>query len=262
MGWRRVAERLSRGVVLRRRLPPEFGSGHVYISPESTGLRAWRRNLYKADPAIFDAVQEFVQPNMSVWDIGANIGLFMFPAAFRAGSRGFVLGVEPDVDNVALLQKTDRSLDRSRNATTAILAAAVSRPGSRIATFRVSQRARSTNALDGFGFDDSQTGGVRQIRHVPLVTLDELLGEFPKPDLIKIDVEGAELLVLEGGSRVLREARPRLLIEVSSDTPGHQEEAARILHNCKYRILDAAVRSSDRRALAIAPFSCLALPDP
>jgi hypothetical protein len=46
---------------------------------------------------------------------------------------------------------------------------------------------------------------------VPLTTIDRF--EFPRADLMKIDVEGMELQVLEGGAETIRRCRPVLFVE-------------------------------------------------
>lgn len=94
--FRRLAERLSRGRVLKRHLPREFGGGSVYVTPDAA-LRFWRQNLYKADPMLFDAARELVRPGDVVWDVGANVGLFSFATAALAGPTGQVLAIEPDL---------------------------------------------------------------------------------------------------------------------------------------------------------------------
>ena len=48
------------------------------------------------------------------------------------------------------------------------------------------------------------------------VTLDWLAERFPIPDVVKIDVEGAERQVLEGGTSLLKQASPILICEVAS----------------------------------------------
>lgn len=56
-----------------------------------------------------------------------------------------------------------------------------------------------------------------------MTTLDDhLFRSALKPSLVKIDVEGAEKLVLEGATRVLRDIRPVIIIEVTenADTVG------------------------------------------
>jgi len=67
-------------------------------------------------------------------------------------------------------------------------------------------------------------------------TLDHLkeLGVIPRADVIKIDVEGAEAMVLKGGTALLRSNRPRLFLEI------HSRELARecndLLANLGYSI--------------------------
>ena len=53
---------------------------------------------------------------------------------------------------------------------------------------------------------------------VPVETLDSLVksGQLEKPNLIKIDVEGAEISVLRGSEQTLREYQPQLFIEIHS----------------------------------------------
>ncbi len=161
------------------------------------------------DPALLQLAGEVVRAGDTVWDIGANMGLFSFAAAAMAGPGGRVLAVEPDTDLVSLLR---RSADgAARHAPVEILPAAVSGELS-VARFHVARRNRATSHLAGFG--TAMAGGVRSTRLVPTVTLDWLAARFPAPDVVKIDVEGAELAVLSGGARVLA-ACPALICEVS-----------------------------------------------
>src|SRR5258708_33765123 len=103
MSLRGLAEKLSRGIVLARRLPGDMGGGRIYVAPQSGGLKMWRRDVRRMDPTLLALATEFVAAGSKVWDIGANVGLFTFSAAHRAGPAGSVLSVEPDIDNVRLL---------------------------------------------------------------------------------------------------------------------------------------------------------------
>lgn len=60
-------------------------------------------------------------------------------------------------------------------------------------------------------------GGVRERQYVPTLRLDTLLNSMPRPDFIKIDVEGAELMALRGASKIIAEIRPVFYVEVGSD---------------------------------------------
>jgi len=89
------------------------------------------------------------------------------------------------------------------------------------------------------------------------VTLDWLLGWFPAPAVMKIDIEGAEAWALRGAQRVLGEARPRLLLEVYEE---NADEVGDLLRDYGYRLFDAEARLEDRTPLTRPAFNTLALP--
>jgi FkbM family methyltransferase len=256
MYLRNLAEKMSRGIKLRRRLPRQFGRGRIFVSPESGGLRFWGYDLLRADPTLFAFVTEFVKPGMSVWDVGANMGLLTFSAAQRAGSAGFVLAIEPDIDNVALLLRTYRHREAS-HARVSILPVAVGAQGVRVAEFQIARRSRSANALAGFG--GTQSGGFLETRSVPLYSLDELLSSFRRPDVLKIDIEGAEIVALQSATRLLTEVRPIIMVEVDPDEK-HRREVAEIFKEHRYRLFDSDVPQSERQEMALPAWNCLAIP--
>src|ERR1700692_3930430 len=92
---RRIAERFSRGRILKRHLPKEFDRRFIYVSPDAA-LRFWRHDLATVDPALFALVRKVVKPTNRVWDVGANVGLFSFAASAVSGLAGSVLAIEPD----------------------------------------------------------------------------------------------------------------------------------------------------------------------
>jgi FkbM family methyltransferase len=257
VGLRTIAERLSRGVVLRRRLPPEFGGARFYVSPGAGGLRYWRRNMRRVDPHLLSIISEYITPGMRVWYIGANIGLFTFCAAYRAGANGSILAVEPDIDNLSLILRTRRRLDPAGYAAVTAIPIAVAAPGQSFAEFQIATRSRSANALVGFGL--SQSGGFIERRTVPLFSADELGEKFGWPEFVKIDVEGAEAQVLAGAERLLRDQRPVMLIEVDPD-PLHMQKVAQSLAPFGYRFFDADVPTRDRTPVALPPWNALCIP--
>jgi hypothetical protein len=96
-------------------------------------------------------------------------------------------------------------------------------------------------------------GGVRAERTIATLTLDILLDCTFKPDFIKIDVEGAEKMVLDGGSRTLCTARPILYVEVSA---GNCDAVTAILRSHQYRLVDG----NTRRPIECCSFNTLAFP--
>jgi FkbM family methyltransferase len=237
---RTLAERATRGIVLKRRLPPEFGGSVLHVAPEIGGLRYWRRNLFKVDSTLLAT--------------GANVGLFSFSAAALAGADGYVLAVEADIEAAALLLRTNRGVDTRTNARVEVFCAAIHGDvGRRTETFDIAARARAANAIHGFG--SSQSGGFSGSRTVPAFTLDELLEFFPPPKIVKIDVEGAEVVVLSGATRLLRDVRPTLAIEVDSE---NQREAGNILTAAGYDLFDG--EKANWPEVSLPTWACIAIP--
>ncbi len=212
MGVRAIAETLSRNLVFRRSFSARFGHARIVITPEA-GLKYWRLNVDRTDPVLLSAVAHLVKPGSVVWDIGANVGLFSVAAAALSGAQGLVLSVDADEWLMSLVRRSIE-LNGKRIAPIHQVTTAVSdREG--VSQFHIARRSRSSNFLAGCGA--SQTGGTREVRTVPATTLDRLAEQYPPPDVVKIDVEGAELLVLEGGRKILAKTRPALFCEVSPE---------------------------------------------
>jgi FkbM family methyltransferase len=248
---RGLAEQTTHRLVLRRRLPAPFGEVKIYASSEG-GLRYLRPSLSGVDPTLLQLVADVVRPGHNVWDIGANLGLFSFAAAAASGPRGHVLAVEPDATLVELLRRTAAS--NGGHAQVDVMPVAVADELG-VGRFNIARRNRSTSYLDGFG--TSQTGGVRSTQLVPAVSLNWLAANFRRPDVIKIDVEGAELKVLDGGADVLRDT-PALICEVA----GHSAAAvAQLLISHGYTLYDGALPAGERIPVTAAPPTTLALHD-
>ena len=231
---RRILRRLSRGVVLKRHLPRDFGHLPLFVSPDS-GLAYWRQDLAKVDPFLLSMARELVRPKMVVWDIGANVGLFSFAAAALGGQ---VLAVEADTWLANLMH---RSVLLNKLPVTVLPAAVSDAPG--ISRLYLSEQGRASNSLHGEGV--AQT--------VIAVTLDSLLEYFPAPQVLKIDVEGLEYAVLRGARKVLA-ARPIIFCEVNE----HHEDIAELLTEAGYEL--QAARASVRTPLTRPSRDTLAVP--
>lgn len=248
---RRGIERLSTRIVLERKLPAGFGEGRISVSPGSA-LRFWYPNLERADPSLFNAANELVRPGDTVWDVGANVGLFTFAAAALTGRGGKVLALEPDIWLTGLLHRTV-SRDPDAWASVDILSVAASdRIG--LSHLNIAARGRCSNYL---GDGNSQSGGSRAVQSVLSVTLDWLLSIYPPPDVLKIDVEGAEALVLKGATRLLSEVRPRILCEVNGS---NSEDVTALLKASKYVLYDADQPRVVRKELLSAAWNTIAYP--
>lgn len=133
-----------------------------------------------------------------VFDVGANAGFYTLLAASRVRPNGTVVAFEPLADNVRFIQ---RHVHINRLNQVRVVQAAV---GSTNGTARFQPHiSRAMGRL-------SDSGSMQ----VDIVSIDTLCeaGTIPDPTLIKIDVEGAELGVLEGASRVLRRTKPTIFL--------------------------------------------------
>ena len=147
-----------------------------------------------------------LRPEMVFYDIGANVGFFSMIAARLVGLNGRVICFEPLAMNTERI-KHNTSLNHFSNVIVKQLALG-SQDGS--AEFSLSRFATFGRFSD-LGAPDGYTGNTI----VPVQRLDSVIksGSF-QPDFIKMDVEGAEVDVLKGGTEMLRESRPLLLIEL------------------------------------------------
>lgn len=231
---RRLAERLSRGVVLRRRLPGGFQRLPLYVTPEA-GLRHWA-GLSGVDRHLLRMARELIKPGAVVWDVGANVGLFAFSSAAMSGPSGLVLAIEPDVWLAHLMDRSSREIAQKKMsaAPVRVLCASVSSEG-RVSELEIAERARASNHLAGIS-GSTQTGGYRHRQPTMSVALDFLLDFFPPPNVLKIDVESHEIEVLRGAARLLESARPVIWCEVD---PKNAEVVSKLLHDKNYQLFGA-----------------------
>lgn len=251
MNLRKLAENLSRGLVLRRRLPSRFGHLPIYVTPEA-GLRYWGA-MSRIDSVLYSMAAELVKPSSVVWDVGANVGLFSFCAAARSGRSGFVLSVEPDIWLAHLMARSCQELPRHLCSEVEVLCASIS-DSNRVSKLEIAERARASNHLAG-AIGSTQANGVRCIQSTVSLTLDFLLDYFPAPSVLKIDVETHEVSVLRGAARLLREARPTIWCEVSHE---NSSEITELLHVAGYELLGAETRPHPK--IDRAWFQTLAVP--
>lgn len=145
-------------------------------------------SLGEYDPGTVAFFRDCLKEGMTVVDIGANLGYFTVIAASRVGASGKVFSYEPDPRNFDLL-KTNISANGFENVT-AFPIALSDRAGERKLFFGDNQCTHSFGDKIGHGRFES-------------VVTDTLDGSLkvsgrPKIDVIKMDIEGAEPVALEG----------------------------------------------------------------
>ena len=210
---RRWAELLSRDRQFRRAIRVSGRPVELFVSPDAQ-LKYIKPEVNAFDADLIAIAERCLKPNDCVWDIGANVGVFAFAAA-AVVEPGAVICVEADTWLAQILRRS-RTLPGNRPRDIRVLPCAVAdRDG--VAEFNIAARGRASNALAVAG-GKSQMGGVRETVLVPTLRLDTLAAVMPRPDFIKIDVEGAELLVLAGAVDLAGTIRPTFYIEVGQES--------------------------------------------
>lgn len=176
----------------------------------------------------FDIIRRHVRPGDIVCDIGANKGSFVFWLS-RWCRGGRVIAFEPQPHFAARLAAVCRAL-RLDNVT--VEAKAVySRSGAQ-ELFVPSGHSPGASLTQKAAEATSFTTLL-----VPVVALDDYFAEGDKVALLKIDVEGAELGVLQGAERILRRYAPLLVFECENRhlAPAHVGDVFAWLETLGYR---------------------------
>jgi FkbM family methyltransferase len=188
------------------------------------------------EPNEFAFLDRTLRRGMTFIDVGANDGLYTLFAARRVGRRGRAVAVEPSSRERANLEC---NLARNRLRRVAVVPTALAEEAGNAVLQIAPALHGGHNTLGGFAHEGVSAIGTER---VPVETLDGLAKRLGlgKVDVIKIDVEGAEVRVLEGGRALLKASRPVLLIEANEDALRKQatsaEELLALLKSLDYAI--------------------------
>ena len=228
--FRTTIERLSREKIIKRSISIDGKRGGLFASPDAQ-LKYLKPGANAFDQDLIEIATEYINRGDSVWDIGANIGVFTVACALKS-QTGSIVAIEADTWLAGLLRKTAAREEYSQ-CEICVVPVAIAQSNS-IASFMVAARGRASNALE-IARGRSQMGGARATQYVPTLTLDTLLNELVEPDFVKIDIEGAELMALLGGSKLINSIRPKFYIEVGEDVA---EQIYKLFDEANYRCID------------------------
>lgn len=173
-------------------------------------------------------LSRLITPESIVLDVGANFGFYTILIARQLTTGGRVLAFEPCSQTLSRL-RTNIRLNALEAVTTVLPVALSNRPG----------YGYLENVSGNSGATALATSGER----IALDTLDEVCTQqsLKRVDIIKIDVEGHELAVLEGAARTIESSRPIMLVEGNEvalrRSGASAEELAAKLRSWGYRLL-------------------------
>ncbi len=210
------------------------------------------------EPATRDACQRYLPPGGVALDVGANMGAHTLAMALRVGAQGIVVAAEP---TASAFRRLSRNLELNPNLAAAVRARRVmlvADDAARLApalyaSWPLSPDPRAHHRHLGVAMP---TDGAVCRRLDDLVAAERL----DRLDLVKIDVDGYELDVLEGARATLASYKPSIVFEFSPYTLQERGRSAAellaILRDHGYdirRITGAELAENDRDLIAGMP---------
>jgi len=189
-----------------RPITVDFIDQEFELHPSCKGLSEEIVLLGVHEPVCTRVYLEHLRQGDHVLDVGSNLGYYAILAAQAVGPAGRILGFEPAQDVFTILQR-----NVVRSGLTNI----------RVYPWAISNQSK---AIQFYGSEIPSWGSVIREQNllqarpttVPAKKLDDLLDEFPEfhPTVLRMDVEGGELMALEGAQNLLRKHKPRILVEI------------------------------------------------
>ncbi len=209
--------------------------------------RSWRLHpevALRGEVAEFETIEwlrRVIKLGDTVIDVGANVGQMTLEMAHLVGPTGRVLAIEPGKGNLRILRQHVEG-NGFADRVTIIEAACCEIHGG---TLEFSVVGTSVDAV-GSGHSLSEKAVAGQggelpafVAKVQTVSLDGLCADFKAvPTVVKIDVEGAELRVLDGARQMLASNRPKLRVGFHpfafDDASAASQQLLSVLDGCGY----------------------------
>jgi FkbM family methyltransferase len=206
-----LAHRLSHGVLssdekVWARVQQGVGAGlWLELNP-----RTGQHYLHgEVEPLVQTVLTEHLKPGMVFYDLGANIGFFSLIAARLVGETGKVFSFEPDPEVTSRLH---RNIERNGFTNVKVIEAGIwSESG--LVRFIAADGSSPDRGVGRFVAGDCGSAGIS----TQCVALDDFVCSAPPPDVIKCDVEGAEVEVFCGAENLLTSRHPLILCEMHSE---------------------------------------------
>lgn len=173
-------------------------------------------------------IRKLLQAGDICWDIGANIGFYTCFFAVLVGDKGSVVSFEPTSVTMSFLENNVH-LNNLQNVL--LKKIAVGDTQGRMQIFmNMPDKAEGTVSL--------RTTSGPHSEMIDIDTIDNLSACLPVPDFIKIDVEGYQMKVFEGGKKFFLNHSPMIMAELGDNDKTLMSSTQDFLCNCGYTICE------------------------
>lgn len=208
-----------------------WGEEMNLIVPDCVSLSILQYGFF--EEGLTKMILEYLKPGMIFIDIGAHIGYFTMLASYIVGEKGMVHSFEPTPNTYEVLIQNIKRKNVITNNCAVFSEETIIRfndYGLKYSAFNTFKKAR---------LDESILKNLNPISvKVKTVTLDKYVKmKKCEPDFIKIDVENAELEVLQGAKDTIKEFHPIISMEVGDFdlNDKHSSECISLLNNYGYQ---------------------------
>lgn len=169
----------------------------LYYNPAQHLGFLFQRTI-RYEPEFVDYVLNLIRPGDVVFEIGSNIGQYSLLIADKIGSEGKLVCLEPDSDNFAFLSF---NMLKNQLHNVQVLQMAVSDKEGEMQFYKDTVTGGRTSSLL-----QAYTGSNYQgkTESVAVTTFEALIHRFGTPAFVKVDVEGAEVMIFEKANKLPR----------------------------------------------------------
>jgi FkbM family methyltransferase len=178
------------------------------------------------EPLVVQVLTRLIQPGWTALDVGAHLGYFTLLLAHLVGEAGTVFAFEAHPENTQWLRENVALNELGRQVIVENLVISDGRQ----AVVRLNAPRHYTNMWSVIR--DSPVGRSLEVQ---AMALDQYFAQGPHVDIIKVDIEGAEHMALQGMCQLLRRDRPICLVELHG---AEGQMAARFLNERGYTLTD------------------------
>jgi FkbM family methyltransferase len=200
--------------IVRTLLPIDTREWTTIVSGSGSGLSLKLNPRYENDyaygayePLVTELLMSHLKPGSVFYDIGAHIGIISLIAARIVGTQGEVDAFEADSENAERIAEhaVRNSIGQIHVFNNAVWHTAGLLQFERASPHSSRNQGSVSNATPQAGLEIVEIEGV---------TLDEFVRSHRPPDVVKVDVEGAEASVLEGSALLFETKKPILICEI------------------------------------------------